>query len=202
MVAIADRIPLTRDARRASFVFHATRRQKAFLMKIEQLMTRSVRTIGLDSTLDTAAELMWRSDCGSLPVVNENEEVVAMLTDRDICMHAWSQGRPLRELSVRGAMSTSLVACRSADSVTSAESLMQAHQVRRLPVVDAQGHPIGVISLSDLSREAVLEHEMSQRDLTDDDVVRTLAAVSQPRLENGASHPGTSRSTRRANGPR
>jgi CBS domain-containing protein len=171
-------------------------------MKIEQLMTRSVRTIGLDSTLDTAAELMWRNDCGSLPVVNENEEVVAMLTDRDICMHAWSQGRPLRELSVRGAMSTNVVACRPADSVTSAESLMQAHQVRRLPVVDAQGHPIGVISLSDLSREAVHEHDLSPRELSDDDVVRTLAAVSQPRSENGSARPEAARSGRRANGPR
>ncbi len=155
-------------------------------MKIEQLMTRSVQTVGLDHSLDTAAEIMWRNDCGSLPVVNENDEVVAMLTDRDICMHAWSQGRPLRELSVRGAMSSSLVVCRPADSVSAAESLMQAHQIRRLPVVDRDGRAVGVFALADLTREALMEQSRSQRELTDDDVVRTLAAVTQPRTDSRA----------------
>jgi CBS domain-containing protein len=107
-----------------------------------------------------------------------------MLTDRDICMHAWSQGRPLRELSVRGAMSPSLVACRPADSVASAESLMQAHQIRRLPVLDPSGHPVGFFSLSDLTREVLLEQDRAQRELSDDDVVRTFAAVTQPRRDS------------------
>jgi len=150
-------------------------------MKVEEIMTRDVRTIGLDSNLDCAAELMWNNDCGSLPVVNENDEVVGMLTDRDICMHAWSQGRSLRELSVRGAMSSQVVACRPADPVSRAEELMQTHQIRRLPVVDAAAHPVGIFSLSDLSREAVLEHDAARREVGDDDVARTLAAVCEPR---------------------
>ncbi len=128
---------------------------------------------------------MWSNDCGSLPVVNERGEVVAMLTDRDICMHAWSQGRALHELNVRGAMSSKLVVCRAADAISRAEALMQTHQVRRLPVVDAHGHPIGVFSLSDLSREALLTRDAARPDVAHDEVVRTLAAVSLPQANGG-----------------
>lgn len=153
-------------------------------MNVEKIMTQPVRTIGRDGRLDAAADLMWEADCGSLPVVDEEGRVVAMLTDRDILMHAWSKGRSLHELTVDGAMSDEVIVCHAADPVERAEKLMQSHQIRRLPVVDKQGHAIGILSLGDLSREALLEERT---------VVRTLAAVSMPRL-NGNDAPAGAKS--------
>ena len=150
-------------------------------MNVQRIMTTGVRTIGIDAGLDAAAGQMWEMDCGCLPVVDAHDRIVGMLTDRDICMHAWTQGRPLRELVVRAAMSAGVVTCRPNDPVSRAERLMQKHQVRRLPVVDAGGHPIGIVSLGDLAREAMSEHESVERAVTDTDVAHTLATVCQPR---------------------
>jgi len=162
-------------------------------MNVEKIMTQPVRTIGRDWRLDAAADLMWKADCGSLPVVDDEGRVVAMLTDRDILMHAWSKGRSLHELTVDGAMSDEVIVCHAADPVERAEKLMQSHQIRRLPVVDKQGHAIGILSLGDLSREALLEERTQEPQVTDSDVVRTLAAVSLPRL-NGNDAPAGAKS--------
>ena len=154
-------------------------------MKVQELMTQEVVAIGLERRLDEAVALMWEHDFGSLPVVDAEGRIVAMLTDRDACMHAWSQGRAMNELGVSGAMSRSVVACKPNDSVARAERLMQRHQIRRLPVVDGSMRPLGILSLSDLSREAMREHGLPQPEVGDPDVAHTLAAVCQPRRTNG-----------------
>ena len=71
-------------------------------MTIERLMSRDVHQCRPDQTLDYAASQMWEHDCGCLPVCAGDEEsrVIGMLTDRDICMAALFQGRPLRDLKV------------------------------------------------------------------------------------------------------
>ena len=77
-------------------------------MRVEQLMTRTVETCEPHDTLVTAARIMWTRDCGCVPVVVPEEgghRVVGMLTDRDVCMAAYLQGRPLSEISVASVMS-------------------------------------------------------------------------------------------------
>jgi CBS domain-containing protein len=60
-----------------------------------------------------------------------------MLTDRDVCMAAYTQGRALRDIAVASAMSQHLCTCRSTDAVSVALKVMETNQVRRLPVLDA-----------------------------------------------------------------
>jgi len=157
-------------------------------MKIEQLMTRNVRTIGPDDHLDRAAQLMWEADCGCLPVVDGEQHVVGMITDRDVCMAAWTQGRALWELTVRGAMSSRVVSCTPSDATTRAHRLMQEHQVRRVPVVDGQALLVGLVSLNDLALAA--QPGSGARELRPDEVADTLAAVSRHPAngQDGAGH--------------
>jgi CBS domain-containing protein len=124
-------------------------------MQIQYVMTQPVAVCGVNDSLQQAAMLMWERDCGVVPIVDETGKVVAMLTDRDICMAAYTQGRPLSEIGVRVAMSKHLVVCHPENSIEQAEERMSAHQLRRLPVVDPDGMPVGLISLSDLARAAV-----------------------------------------------
>ncbi len=149
-------------------------------MNIEQIMTRDARAIGPEENLATAARLMWEDDCGCLPVVDADGQVVAMLTDRDVCIHAWSQGRPLSDLQVRGAMSARVVSVSPGDPLERAEALMQEHQVRRLPVLDARGRLLGLLSLSDLARESAREAGRRHPEVTERSVTQTLAAVCRP----------------------
>jgi CBS-domain-containing membrane protein len=120
-------------------------------MNVDEIMTREVWTCGPDDSLEEAARLMWERDCGCVPVVDGSGHVQAMLTDRDVCMAAYTQGGPLRDLRVRGAMSDHVVSVSPGEPVAEAERMMQEHQVRRLPVLDEEGRLLGLLSLNDLA---------------------------------------------------
>lgn len=124
-------------------------------MYIGQVMIADVSSCSPDESLRTAAERLQSSDCGTLPVVGKDGRVVGMLTDRDICMAALAQDRPLSALKVKDSMSHPPQTCSSEDVLATAERAMREHQVRRLPVVDASGALVGIISIDDLAREAL-----------------------------------------------
>jgi CBS domain-containing protein len=148
-------------------------------MRVQDLMTHPAITCDVNDSLDAAAQKMWDHDCGVLPIVNDEGKVTGMITDRDICMAALTQGRPLHELLVNLAMAKDLIAVGPDQPIGEAEQLMARHQIRRLPVVDAAHRPLGVLSLNDLAIEAVqpgtaMKHGISK-------IAHTLAAVCQPR---------------------
>ena len=105
-------------------------------MTIEPLMSRHVHSCRPDQTLDYAASQMWEHDCGCLPVCAGDGEaqVIGMLTDRDICMAALFQGRPLRDLKVADAMSRDIRVCEIGDRAEDVELLMREQRIRRVPV--------------------------------------------------------------------
>ena len=149
-------------------------------MNVGNLMARSVWTCALDHPASCAAQIMWEHDCGSVAVVDADGKVVGMVTDRDICMAAYTRDLPPSQITVGSVCSNGLVAVREDDSIQEAESLMQRHRVRRLPVVDAGGRPVGVLSLADLARNA----RPGQRngDLAPDAILATFAAIARPHL--------------------
>jgi CBS-domain-containing membrane protein len=158
-------------------------------------MTRSVKTCGPEDSLEVAARLMWENDCGCVPVTDDSGHPLAMLTDRDVCMAALTQGRTLAEIRVKSAMSGSLHAVGPRDPLARAEHMMQEFQVRRLPVADADGHLVGLLSMNDIAREAARERPQRQRAVTSDDVTMMLASVCRPRvcLVDGPSQEAVSR---------
>lgn len=120
-------------------------------MKVQDVMTRTVGTCEPKETLHDAARRMWEQDLGCLVVVGTDARPMAMLTDRDVCMAAFTTGKPLHELRVAGAMSKHLVSCRSQEELPAAAARMGKHAVRRLPVLDATGALVGVLGLRDLA---------------------------------------------------
>lgn len=155
-------------------------------MKIDELMTRDPYVVHPDDSLATAARLMWEHDVGALPVVAEDGRVVAMITDRDVCMAGYTQGRPLAEIPVRTAMSNVLHVCLAGDSVAQAEWVMREHRVRRLPVLDEAGHLRGILSINDLARESA--GRSGKKRIQTKEIAQTLAAVSEHRHEILATH--------------
>ena len=151
-------------------------------MRIEQIMTRPVQRCRARDTLAHAAQLMWDHDCGCLPVCGSDgvTRVIGVITDRDICMHALFQGKPLQELRVSEAMVRQVQTCRPDDSLADAENTMREARVRRLPVVDKQDALVGMISLADLAQEAARERGGTSREITETEVGDTLAAICQP----------------------
>jgi len=155
-------------------------------MKVEQLMSREVGTCHPDDTLNDAARVMWECDCGGVPVVaaDGTRRVVGMLTDRDVCMAAYFQGRGLGQIRVSETMSTCVHACRPGDALREAEALMRSAQVHRLPVVDEAGALLGILSLADLAGEAAREvaaQGAKRPRVRSAEVGETLAEICRPR---------------------
>jgi CBS domain-containing protein len=146
-------------------------------MQIKDVMSHPAVTCSSTSTLDHAARLMWEYDCGIVPVVNDDGKLAGVVTDRDVCMAAYTQGKPLSAIPVGIAMAKQVIAGHTRDLVEQAEQLMRANQIRRLPVIDDDGRPIGVVSMNDLARLAV----RAKKSAVDRELVQTMAAVCQPR---------------------
>lgn len=153
-------------------------------MKAEKLMTPAPRVCPKTGTLNDAAQVMWELDCGMVPVVERVEGVdrlVGVVTDRDICMAAYTSGLSLKEICVERGMSTELRTCSPDASIDAAEQIMREAQIRRLPVVDAAGALVGILSLADVAREAQRARRRKGSGVTDAEVGATLGAISQPR---------------------
>ncbi len=143
-------------------------------MNAHHLMTRELKCCGPDQSLSQAAHSMWEGDVGALPVI-EDGQLVGMITDRDICMAAYTKGACLPEVRVRDVMTQDVVTCRASDSLRRVESLMREHKVRRIPVLDVGNQLIGIVSLNDLARNA----HSTWRGQTE--LVATLATICEPR---------------------
>jgi CBS domain-containing protein len=151
-------------------------------MKISELMTRPVQVCRPTDTLDRAAQLMWDHDIGVLVVVDDSRQVVGMVTDRDICMAAYTSGMALHELPVAQAMAKHVVTCRPDDTDDVVLATMAKHKIRRIPVVDDANQPVGVLSLNDLARTMA-----NGRDVPASAVAGTLAAICEHRTPSASA---------------
>ena len=146
-------------------------------MRVKELMSQPAVTCPETATLDQAARLMWEYDCGVVPVVNDDGRLAGVVTDRDICMAAYTQGKPLAAIPVTTAMAKHVVASHTEDDIESAEALMRDNQIRRVPVLDGGARVQGVVSMNDFARTAA----RAKKSAVDRELVQTMAAIGRPR---------------------
>lgn len=151
------------------------------MLRVQQLMSQNVHVCRPDDSVETAARTMWERDIGVVPVVERDGRVIAMLTDRDVCMAAMFTGRPLKHIRVSQAMSRGLYTVRPEQAIEDAELVLREHQVRRLPVVDGEGRLVGLLSQNDLVNEAAREREVRRKELSAVAVTATLADIGRSR---------------------
>lgn len=150
------------------------------LMTVADVMTRDVVTCRPEDTLNAAARIMWEHDCGCVPVVDAQDRVIGMVTDRDICMAAYTQGTSLHAVQVASAMSRNVCACQPANPIGRAAEIMRTYQLRRLPVVDEHGLLIGMLSIGDLARHAKSATRKGPKQVSRAEIADLLAAISAP----------------------
>lgn len=136
-------------------------------MDISQVMTKNVLIGSPDDTLQKAAQMMEKCDFGILPI-EENNQLVGMLSDRDITIRAVAKGLDPNKHHVREIMTRDVQYIYQDDSVEGAAQMMSDLQVRRLPVVDSYEHLVGIVSLGDLAISG------------DDAAGEALESISQP----------------------
>lgn len=147
-------------------------------MLVEQLMTREVEACRPDSTLAEAADVMWRRDCGVVPVTDEESRVVGIITDRDICIALATRGQTAHEVYAADIMSKTVHTCTAADDLDEAIAIMRRERVRRLPVLDGQEHLVGILSIRDVILNA--KRGGSKRHVSRGDAFRTMRAICRP----------------------
>lgn len=161
-------------------------------MKIQDIMTRPVESCGPANDLAAAAMVMWRQDCGVVPVVDIHEKVVGVITDRDICIAAATRHCRPGELKVGDVMGDRLFTVLPDDDVKIALETMRHERVRRLPVVDAGRQLLGMLSLNDIIQAAKPVTARATGELNANDVLETLKTIGlhplpmrvpEPRLE-------------------
>ena len=128
-------------------------------MNIEGLMTPNPACCTPNTAIEDVAKLMVQHDCGEIPVVESTESatLVGVVTDRDIVVRLVARGQDVRGATVSACMTAPAVSLRPDAQVSDAVEMMQAHQLRRLPIVDAQGQVRGIVSQADLARWATSE---------------------------------------------
>ncbi len=134
-----------------------------------------------DTNLAAAAQKMWDSDCGALPVLNVQCQVIGMITDRDICMAAATKNKPASNITVWETVSKKVYTCHLSDDVHTALDIMKREKVRRLPVVDEDGRLQGIVAMNDFVLLAGEGKGAKAPALSYEDVVRTMKAISAHR---------------------
>ena len=121
-------------------------------MKLSEIMTRDVVVIQPDDSLQSAARMMRDRNIGFLPVC-DGEDLLGVLSDRDITIRALADGMDVTIMLGRDLMTTPAIYCYDDQEVSEAAKIMEENQIRRLVVLSREDKKlVGVVSLGDLAR--------------------------------------------------
>jgi CBS domain-containing protein len=134
---------------------------------VRDTMTENPRSIEASSSVVEAARLMREEHIGSLPIT-EDEQLVGMITDRDITTRVVAEAADPTMTSVGDVYSRDLISVEPDKDLAEALQLMARHQVRRLPVVE-NGRLVGIVAQADIARR---ENEKQTGELVE--------AISEP----------------------
>jgi CBS domain-containing protein len=115
-------------------------------------MTKDVAVCYPDERADVAARLMRDRNVGALVVVGRERQPVGIITDRDFAVSVCANAEDSYYKLVKEVMHAPVVCCRETDELRSASNAMMQSHVHRVPVVDAQGQLVGILSTDDLAR--------------------------------------------------
>lgn len=118
---------------------------------VRDIMTKNVINMQVGTTLDEAARTMRERDIGNV-VVAEDEQLVGLVTDRDIVIRAVAEGMDPTTTTLGSVASRDIIAVQPDDTAQAAALLMREQAIRRVLVVDEQGL-CGILSIGDLATE-------------------------------------------------
>ena len=147
-------------------------------MRIEELMNQPAICCGINDMAHEATKLMWEQDIGCVGVTDDEGRLTGVVTDRDICMASYTQGKPPQQIPIIDVMSKQVYACRPSDTIETADRMMGEKQIRRLPIVDGDNRPVGFLSMNDITRGAAAGRTDG---VGEREVVQVMSAIGQPR---------------------
>jgi CBS domain-containing protein len=145
-------------------------------MQVKDIMAAKPASCRRETNLAAASEILWNRNCGILPVLADGK-VVGVVTDRDICIALGTRNRLASEVTVGEVTSGNLYSCGPEDEIETVLNAMGELQVRRMPVIDAKGKLVGLLSMDDVVLHSEPKAAGRTPALSNDDVVDTLKLV-------------------------
>jgi CBS domain-containing protein len=172
-------------------------------MKVSEVMTTEVESVQMNSTLEEAASIMKVENVGAVPVVDEDDDLVGIITDRDIVVRCVAEGKNPAETNVEEVLSHELETIEPDVEVEEAAQLMAERQIRRLPVCE-DGELVGMLSIGDLAvksaRAAASSDALREisKGVKESDITMFADRSRLPRLRLAGAHEGGSRAAHAA----
>ena len=157
-------------------------------MKVKDLMTQAAVCCAPAANVGEAVELMWVHNCGVLPVVGTGGKLEGIVTDRDISIAMGTRNRLAGELTVGEIATKNIVTCKPEDEIHEALQTMAEKQVRRLPVVNEEGIPQGILSMDDIITHGDLNKWQGCCELSAEEIIRALKRLYGQRASAVRSH--------------
>lgn len=128
-------------------------------MKCREIMTKSLKMCDGSCSARDAAQIMKRINTGVVPVVDDNDKITGIITDRDIILKTVAEGKDPSKVKINEIMTKHVVTAHEYEMVDDAIKKMKENKIRRLPIVDYYNKVIGIISLGDIAVLSDIEHE-------------------------------------------
>lgn len=125
-------------------------------MLIRDIMSKDIVTLNSDDSIERAAQMMRQFDIGSIPVCDNSQNLVGIITDRDITLNSVASGANASQQKICDFMSTNPITGNPDMDIHEAVRMMSRHQIRRLPIVE-NNNLVGIVSLGDISQEPNLQ---------------------------------------------
>ncbi len=140
-------------------------------MLVRDVMTHDPVCCTPETALDKVARLMVEYDCGSIPVIKNEDDYrpTGVITDRDIVVRCVAEGKNPLNLVANDCMSNSCVTVSPEATIDDCCKVMEAYQVRRVMVVDAQGELVGLVAQADIAGA-----------VPDEEIAEVVKEISQP----------------------
>ena len=151
-------------------------------MKVKDVMMMTPYYVPLWANLGMATELMWKGNCGFLPVVDAGQRVSGVITDRDICIALGTRNQLSGEVRVEEIVQRKVYSCGPEDDIHVALQSMREEHVRRLPVVERDGTLAGVVSMDDILLHAEPNSFGNEPELSANEVVRAYRTIMKKDL--------------------
>jgi CBS domain-containing protein len=131
-------------------------------MKVSDVMTRAVDFVDPSASVQAAATLMAELDVGAV-IIGTADRIDGILTDRDIIVRLVVEGLHPARIGVREIMTPDVITCLADDDIEQAFAAMREGQFRRMPVLEGDGKPVGVVTMSDLAKHVESPEKVAEK---------------------------------------
>ena len=144
-------------------------------MRVKDVMKTDVGFCSTEDNLKKTAEMMRYRDCGVVPIVDAEQRVVGMLTDRDVCLAVAARNRKASDIKTKELTNGKAIVCLPDDKLEDALKKMRKYQIKRLAAVGNNGELVGILSVTDILLAVRKDKDLKKK------VYATLKGIFKPR---------------------